>query len=134
MSRLLAFLFALASCGTAFAQSVPLKFDSAASTNSNLVVAGNVQLRLLGLFNTTTTIYWLKLYDKATAPTCNSDPVKWKVPIPFGASSAGGGAVIPIPDGLQFFSGLCFCLTGAQADSDNTNAATGLTINFGIKQ
>ena len=134
MKRLLAIFILLLLAAPAYAQSDPIKFDSQASDNSNLVVPGAVQMRMLGLFNTTTTIYWLKLYDKVTAPVCGTDKVVWKVPIPYGASNAGGGAVIPVPDGLRFFKGLGFCLTANQADTDDTNAATGVALNFGIKQ
>jgi hypothetical protein len=134
MLRLLLAALATAWGFSAFAQSAPLKYDSAASTNSTLVVSGSVQLRVLGLFNTTAAIYWLKLYDLAVAPTCGTSVVKWKVPIPFGAANAGGGAVMPISDGLAFANGLGFCLTGLQADNDTTVAATGLALNFGIKQ
>lgn len=119
----------------AFAQSAPLTYDSQANLNPTIVVVGKAQLRLLNPMNTTTTVYWLKFYDVSVAPTCGTTlPVKFKVPVPFGAANSGGGAVIPVPDGLQFQNGIGFCLTGAQADNDTTNAATGLVINLGVKQ
>ena len=133
----LALAIALSAChlSPAFAQSFPRTFDSVASTNSTLVVTGNVQIRALIAANTTVVIYWLKLYDTAVAPTCGTTlPVVFKMPIPFGASNAGGGFAIPIPDGLQFKNGLGFCITANQADSDATVAATGLVVDFGIKQ
>ena len=129
---LAALLAALAT--PALAQSVPQKYDSTASTNSTLVYAGRAQLSTIVTINTTTTLYYLKFYDKVTAPTCNSDTVVWKFPVPFGATNSGGGFVIPVPDNLQFFKGIGFCLTGALADNDNTNAATGVTINLAVKQ
>jgi hypothetical protein len=116
------------------AQSVPSKYDSTASTNSTLVAPGYSQLKLIVAINSTVTLYYLKFYDKVTAPACNTDTVVFKVPVPFGAANAGGGMVIAMPDGLQFFKGIGFCLTGAAADNDNTNAATGVTINLGVKQ
>jgi hypothetical protein len=116
------------------AQSVPYKFDSAASTNATLVAAGYVQVRAIIAVNTTAALYYLKLYNKVSAPVCNTDPVVFKAAVPFGASSAGGGYVVPIPDGLVFSQGLGFCLTGGIADSDTTVAATGVTINFAVKQ
>ena len=118
----------------AYAQSVPVTFDSAASTNSTLVRPGRALVESISAINTTTTLYWLKLYDEATAPTCGTDTPVWKVAIPFGASNAGGGLVVPIPDGMQFFNGVGFCLTAAQANSDTGNAAVGITVTFTVKQ
>ena len=106
------------------------KFLSAATTNSNLVKAGQTALYNIIAINTTTTIYYLKLYDKATAPTCNSDTVVASYPVPFGASNAGGGFVQPRSVAAGYLLGLGFCLTGALADNDNTAAATGVAINF----
>lgn len=109
---------------------IPVKYDSAANTNSTLVKAGGASLYGLQTVNTTTTLYYLKFYDKATAPTCNSDTVKKKIPVPFGTSNSGGGAVIPMPGGVSFLLGLGWCLTGGIADSDNASAATGVVINL----
>ncbi len=116
------------------AQAVPQKYDSTASTNSNLVRAGNVQLNFIVATNTNATVYYLKLYDLAVAPTCNTSTVAFKIAVPIAAS--GGQVVIALHNlgGMQFFNGVGFCLTGALADSDNTNAATGVTMNFGVKQ
>jgi hypothetical protein len=122
----------------AIAQSAPKKFLSAASTNSTLVMAGvgasgsiggpaGVLLKTAVLGNTTATGYFLKLYNKATAPACGTDlpvqtfpvPPNQTVPIDF-----GNGAIFPL--------GLGFCLTGAIGDTDNTAAAAGVAINLGI--
>jgi hypothetical protein len=113
------------------AQSFPMKFDSAATTNATSVWVGSVLLKLVFAVNTTTTVYWLKLYDTATTPVCNTTPVVFKGAVP--ASATVGGFMMSTPDGLQFQSGVGFCLTANQADNDNTAAATGLVINFGIK-
>lgn len=112
-------------------QSVPLKYLSTASTNSTLVRAGRTNLLVLLPINTTTTLYYLKLYNKATAPTCGTDTPLWTVPVPFGASNSGGGVALPM-GGLLFPLGLGFCLTGAIGDADTTNAATGVAINLGV--
>lgn len=112
----------------------PYKFISAASTNATVVSPGDHKVVTVVAVNTTTTVYYLKFYDKSTTPTCNSDPVKFLIPIPFGASNAGGGAVIPFgTDGLDFTQGFSFCITGGSADNDNTNAATGVTVSFAVK-
>jgi hypothetical protein len=134
-ARIFAALMLVVLATPAWAQSDPFKFDSLATTNSTEVVSGQALLKVLVLINTTTTLYYLKLYDTAAAPTCNTATVKFKVPVPFGASNAGGGAAVPIPqDGLRFTNGLGFCLTGGVADNDNTAAATGVVISMGVKQ
>lgn len=106
------------------------KFLSAATTNSNLVKGGQSALYNVITINTTATIYYLKLYDKATAPTCNSDTVVASYPVPYGAASSGGGFIQPRSAAAGYNLGLGFCLTGALADNDNTSAATGVAINF----
>jgi hypothetical protein len=131
---LLAALAAIVLILPAHAQSVPATYDSAASTNSTLVRPGNALVKSIVAINTTTTLYWLKLYDKVTAPTCGTDTPVYKVAVPFGATNSGGGFVVPIPDGMQFFNGVGFCLTAAQANSDTGNAATGIVLNFTVKQ
>ncbi len=114
-------------------QSQPVHVLSAASTNSTSVKGASGQLVGVVAINTTATIYYLKFYDTASAPTCNSSTVVLTFPVPFGASSAGGGFVIPLPQATSFLNGIGICLTGGIADNDNTNAATGVAMNFFIK-
>lgn len=111
----------------AFAQSAPVKFLSGASTNSNLVIAGNVLLKTAVAGNSTATAYFLKLYNKATAPTCGTDVPKWTIPLP-----ANQTTPIDAGSGLMFPLGLGFCLTAAIADNDTGSAAAGVAINFGV--
>lgn len=114
--------------------SIPVKYDSAASTNATRVKATAGAVDQVTLINTTTTLYYLKFYDKGSAvPTCNSDTVRHKVPVPYGTSNSGGGAVVPFPLGIRFNLGIGFCLTGGLADSDNSNAATGVVINVAFR-
>lgn len=117
--------------GAALAQTVPLHYLSAVSTNSTLVRAGPTYLNALVVVNTNTTIYYLKLYNKVTAPTCGTDTPVWTVPIPYGASNSGGGVAIP-NGSLQFSAGFGFCITGGIADSDSSNAATGIAVDLGV--
>jgi hypothetical protein len=127
-------IVALLSLPGAQAQTIPLKFLSLNTTNSTLVFKGNAGGVLLGtgvVINTTTTVYYLKLYNKATAPTCGTDTPVWTLPIPFAASNAAGGFVLPLGDGLLFSLGLGFCITGGIADNDSTAAAAGIVVNLG---
>jgi hypothetical protein len=114
------------------AQTVPVKYLSAATNNSTLVNTGRSKLGTGIVVNTTVTVYYLKLYNKATAPTCGTDVPKWTIPIPYGASNAAGGFVLPLGDGLSFPLGLGFCITASIADNDNTSAATGIVVNLGV--
>jgi hypothetical protein len=127
----LALVVTLASMSFAMAQSAPSHFLSLATTNCTLIQTGKTVLHDLIPINTTTTLYYLKLFNKATQPVAGTDVPVWTIPIPFGASNAGGGLVDPSTMGVVFQAGLGFCLTGAIADLDTTPAATGVVINIG---
>lgn len=111
----------------------PLHFLSAASTNSTLVRGAPAALYSVVAVNTTAAIYYLKLYDKATAPTCGTDVPVATYPIPFGSASSGGGFVIGRGTAAGFNNGLGFCLTGGIADNDVANAAAGIAINLEVR-
>jgi hypothetical protein len=109
----------------------PSHYLSAVSNNSTLVFPGPLLLQWIVAANTNaSTIYYLKLYNKATAPTCGTDIPTLNIPIP--PNNTGGGTVPIGVEGAQFPLGLGFCLTGALADNDNSNAATGVALNFGV--
>lgn len=104
------------------------KVLSTASTNSNLIIAGIHNLNDISAYNTNAATAYLKFYDKATAPTCNSDPVKLTYPliqnIAFNKTSLVG---------ISFSAGIGICITGGIADNDNTNSTTGIVVNLGYK-
>ena len=110
---------------TANAQTSPRKYLSAATTNSTLVRSAKGSLGQVVVFNSTATIYYLKLYDKATAPTCGTDVPKWTVMVP-----ANGQFSMDVGS-LMFYTGIGFCLTSGFADNDTGAAATGVIINLG---
>lgn len=112
----------------ASAQSRPSKVLSATGLNSTVVWTGNAQLRTLLAVNTTSTVYYLKLYAKATAPTCGTDIPLFTLPL----GPTYGGVGVPSNVGLSFPAGLGMCLTGGIADNDTTPAAAGVAINFGV--
>ncbi len=106
-----------------------LSGGTAVSTNSTSLTNAAAVLCDLTIVNTTTTIYFLKLYDSASAPTCSSATgLKHVYPIPFGATNAGGGLVRSLSFGEHYASGIGFCVTGGGGDTDNSNAATGVYI------
>jgi hypothetical protein len=75
---------------------------------------------------------FLKFYDKATAPTCNTDTVVKTIVIP--AASTGGGNNVSVPVGAGFTTGIGICVTGGIADNDNTAvAAATVVVNIGYK-
>lgn len=101
---------------------------SAASTNATSCKASAGNLYGFDLINTTTTLYYLRLYNLAAAPTCSSATGFIRsIPIP-PASAAGQASgtnrqfVIPV----HYATGIAYCLTGGGASTDNTNAATGV--------
>ena len=111
----------------------PIHYLSAASTNSNNVKGSAGTIYEVTAINTTSTIYYLKLYDKATAPTCGTDTPVHTYPIPVNSTNGGGFTINFSSVGLAFANGIGFCLTGAIADNDATNAATGVAMNFSYK-
>jgi len=78
---------------------------------------------------------YLKLYDKASAPTCASDAVVVQFIIPAASTAAnGGGSNVSIPVGKNFTNGIAFCVVTGIADNDNTAvAAATFIINIDYK-
>jgi hypothetical protein len=108
----------------------PAKTLSAATQNATSIKGSAGTLCKFVAINTTATVYYLKTYDKATAPTCASDTVLGTYPIP----PSNGGVAIPLgPFGEAYTLGIGFCLTGALADADASSAATGVTLAYSYK-
>ena len=98
---------------------------SAASTNATNCknAAGNVYgFRFI---NTTGTIYYLRMYNLTTSPTCSS-ATGFVESIPIPASTSGAGFAFLEPMGEAYTTGISFCFTGGSSSTDNTNAATGV--------
>jgi hypothetical protein len=80
--------------------------------------------------NTTSTLYYLRLYNSSGAPTCSSATgFIESIPIPASASGAGISWTPQFP--INYGTGIGFCFTGGSSSTDNTNAATGV---FGVIQ
>lgn len=91
---------------------------SAATTNSTNVKATPGIVYQIHAGNTTAGAYYLKIYDKATAPTCGTDtPIQTYVVPP---AANGGALTLPNIYGMNFAAGIGFCLTGAITDADTT--------------
>jgi hypothetical protein len=108
------------------------KLIGAASNNSTLI--GSAGVHTVYSYQTSSisasTPYWLKFYDKATAPTCGTDtPVKVILIPPTNSGNNGN-----IPVGFSVALGLGICVVGGIADNDNTSiAAATVAVNVDYK-
>lgn len=128
-SMLALFLMLPAHADAAGPDAKPYSYLSAASNNATLVYAGTSLVKWVLVVNTTATTYYLKLYSKASAPTCGTDTPALRIPVP---PQADGGVVALSLENSQFALGVGFCLVAGIADNDNTNAATGVAVNLGV--
>lgn len=112
----------------------PTGYQSAASTNATNVKASAGTLCGGLAINTTATVYYLRLYDLASAPTASS-ATGFITTIPIPASTTGNGTLLNIGGtfGAAFTNGIGFVLTGGGSSTDNSNAATGVYITLGTK-
>lgn len=99
---------------------------TAATTNATSVktTAGNVFE--LDVTNTSASAMYLKLYNKASAPTVGTDIPISTIPIP--ATSFQSFTFGRL--GKRFASGIAFALTGAMAATDTTAVAAGSYVNI----
>lgn len=111
----------------------PGKLISAASTNATSVKASAGTLYSLQVFNTNASARYLKLYNKASAPTVGTDTPVQVFTIP--GNTAGAGLVVPIPAcGIAFGTGIAFATTTGAADSDTgAVAANEIVLSYSYK-
>lgn len=101
---------------------------SAATTNATSVTTSQTNLiTVIAMNNHASNIAYLKLYDKASAPTVGTD-----TPVAVYALAVGaGGVAISIPTGMNFANGLGYAITGGLADSDTTAVGSAqVTVNL----
>lgn len=94
---------------------------SAASQNATVAKSTFGQVYAINATGVSSSPAYLKLYDKATAPTCHQDTVKATIAIP--ALTTGATTNVAIPPGLAFGSGIAFCLTGNAVATDQIGVA-----------
>jgi hypothetical protein len=93
--------------------------NSAASTNSTLVTPKPARLHAITAFNAGAGAAYVKLYNKATAPTVGTD-----TPYIVMTLSATGTNTITFPvEGVHFGAGIGLGITGGAADTDTTAVA-----------
>jgi len=98
-----------------------ISLNSAATTNATNSKATAGSLFEISASNMTASIKYLKLYNKATAPTVGTDVPVLTIPIP-----ANGMAALEFgANGKRFTTGIAFAITGLQAIADATAVAAG---------
>lgn len=103
------------------------KLIAAASTNATSVRNAATTIGLLTAHNLSAAVKFLKIYNKASAPTVGTDVPVHTIPIP-----ANGMVNFPIPAaGLRLSTGFALAITGAVADADATAvAANDVVVNW----
>jgi hypothetical protein len=102
----------------------------AATTNSQLVITGTKNLFTIDVSNDSATKFWLKLYNKATAPTVGTDVPVLRYLVP-----ANTMLEIQIPQyyGAYFSLGIGYATTGLVADADTTAITAGSVVTVTYK-
>lgn len=99
------------------------KLISAASTNSTVVKASPGNLYTIVAIGFTSTVRYLKLYNKATAPVVGTDVPVMTIPVP--ANIQAAGVVIPVSVGIDFSNGISMAITSGSADNDTVAIVAG---------
>lgn len=100
----------------------PTHIISAASNNSTLIAGKRSTVYDVTAMNNSSTIYYLKIYDKVTAPTCGTDTPVATYLVPHN-TAAGSGFIHGFVPGLKIDAGLGVCLVSGIADNSNGSAA-----------
>lgn len=95
----------------------PYKLISLATTNANIVKASGGNLYSIVAIGLSSTVKYLKLYNKATLPTVGTDIPVMTIPIP--ANTQGAGISIPFSMGVNFPLGISIAITAGSADNDS---------------
>lgn len=104
----------------------PYFLNSAATTNGNLVLTGTSNLSSFYATNEGASVAYVKLYNKATAPTVGTDVPEMTFPVPAAASGVPGVANPNIGfHGFRFALGMGIAITGAAIHTDTTAVASG---------
>ena len=102
---------------------------SAASTNATVVNAASCQLYGWYLFNTSSALKYVKVFDLNNTPVVGTDKPVVRIPLP-----ASSGANVEFGAGIRLFRGLAFAVTGGAADTDTTAvAANDVVVNLMFK-
>jgi hypothetical protein len=112
--------------GTPLAPATPYILNSVAGTNGALILTGTSGLHAFYATNTGASVAFVKLYNKATAPTVGTDVPAMILPVPAAVGGVPGVCTLPIGfNGFRFALGLGIAITGLVADTDTTAVAAG---------
>lgn len=123
-------LYAPATEATTANSALTSYLTSAASTNSTSVKGSAGNVYGISVVNTTSTLYYLRMYNSSSAPTCSSATgFVESIPAPHNTGNGGGiSRSWNVPQG--YTTGIGFCITGGGSSTDNTSAATGLYLTI----
>ena len=108
---------------------------SAASTNATTIKSSAGSLKSLNWLQTTTTLMDIRLYDVASFSSSSCASATGLIAnfvVQSNAVSPGGSPAFP-PEGIAFANSIGMCITGANTNTDTTNAVTGLNVNWTFK-
>lgn len=112
---------ALAPGGSAVA-----KIQAAGSTNATSVKAAEGRVYGWSLTNTSAALKYVKLYNKAAAPTVGTDVPVLTIGLP-----ATSTVTVALPFGIAFRTGIAYAITGVSTDADTT-AVTANDVTGGL--
>lgn len=117
---------AVTNAGTPAVPATPYFVNSLATTNGALILTGTSGVQALYATNIGATAAFVKLYNKATAPTVGTDIPEMVIPVPAAVLGVPGVAELsPGFNAYRFPLGLGIAITGAVADADTTAVAAG---------
>jgi hypothetical protein len=108
-------------------QGEPFKLNSAATTNATLFKAGKCFVDNFACSNIGGAAAFVKVYDKASAPTVGTDVPVLTIPLAAAGVFNGGGAQL----GWMFSLGFAVAITNLAADTDTTAVAAAQVKVFG---
>lgn len=100
-----------------------------ASTNAAFMKASAGNLYEITVSNPTATAAYVKLYNKASAPTVGTDVPVMTIAIPATAAGVGEKSFNFGSVGKRFATGIAIAVTAAAAATDTANAVAGVQIN-----
>ena len=96
------------------------RVNAAATTNATSLKASAGNIFSIDVANEASYDVFLKLYDKASAPTVGTDTPVWTIPI-----YSKTGFSRDFPRGRHFSTGIAYAITKLQADTDTTAVVAG---------
>jgi hypothetical protein len=102
--------------------------SAAASTNATSAKAAAGTVYAIEALNTSAAVKYLKLYNKASAPTVGTDTPVRTIALP----PNNARTYVTFPSGRYFSTGIAYALTGAAADNDTTALTAGDVVGVNI--